>query len=76
MKFFGAILAIVGAVPAFLYPGGLMVVIIGILLFIEGSERSMTNNIVRCIQQNKLPDELHKEDMQSANSYSTDGRSY
>lgn len=65
-KYFGAILATICSIGVSLsiHPLAFPLAIIGILIFIDGSEEQVVKKTVQCIQKNKTFEEIRDEEKQ------------
>jgi len=60
-KVFGFILMVFGGISAFASPYSVIVAVVGLVLFLRGTEESIVDQVVDCLQQDKSRDTLEED---------------
>ena len=73
MKFYGGALLFIGAYLTFANPWFILLVVLGLLLFLQGMEKSIASLIVECIRSDKSPDEIEADRKREAGPVPSEG---
>ena len=64
MKTWGAIFVVIGSLAVYYTIWAAPLIAVGFLMFLQGSEQNIVDRVVRCLQEDKTPEDLEAEEDQ------------
>ena len=64
MKTWGAIFVVIGSLAVYYTICAAPLIAVGFLMFLQGSEHNIVDRVVRCLQEDKTPEDLEAEEDQ------------